>query len=104
MSMEYAAQGQAGQALGRIGSGGVIGGPPKPLTLNDRLNRALDRLEVVSQNVELSLCRIHGTPTSQEATINKAATSVRSMAGAVEGCEAIAERLQKLAAMLEQVG
>jgi hypothetical protein len=93
----------ARQVLGSIGSGS-IGGSPRPVTLNERLNRALDRLESVSQNIELALCRIHGTPTSQEGGLNKTAAPVRSMSGAVEGCEAIAERLQKLASMLEQVG
>lgn len=100
--MDYA-QGQAQQSIGRIG-GSVLGGAPKAPTLNDRLNRALDRLEAVSQNIELALCRIHGTPTSQDASINKAAAQQRSMVCAVEGVEALSERLHKLAATLEQVG
>lgn len=83
----------------------TIGGQnntPRVPNLNERLNRALDRIETEADRIERCLGRINGVPES----INKGNAEVaptRNMVSVVEHLEKQAERLRSLAENVDQI-
>lgn len=78
------------------------GDAPRSANLNERLNRALDRIETDADRIERFLGRINGVPQPG----NKAEAQVapmRNMVSVVEGLEQQAERLRSLADNVDQI-
>jgi uncharacterized protein Yka (UPF0111/DUF47 family) len=73
-------------------------------TLNNRLNRALDRFESECDRIERVLSRVNGTPTKEPMGRDVAQINpTRPMLGVVEAIENQADRLGNLANNLESV-
>ena len=75
---------------------------PRPQTLNERLNRALDRIETEGDRIERHLGRVNGTPQAGEKGSAQIAPT-RNLVSVVEGMEQQAERLRNLAEGVDQV-
>ena len=71
--------------------------------LNERLNRALDRIETEADRIERHLARVNGTPTKEGAQGVAQISTTRTMVAVVEGLEQQGERLRHLAEGVDQV-
>ena len=77
--------------------------PPRVATLNERLNRALDRIESEADRIEQCLGRINGTPNKGGVVGSSQVATMRNMVSVVDGLEQQAERLRALAEHVDQV-
>ncbi len=76
----------------------------RTITLNDRLNKALETLGYQCERLESVLSRVNGTPQKLEnAKTGVAPRPMLSMQNAVETLEATAERLAQLTGNVEQI-
>jgi hypothetical protein len=84
--------------------GRIVGESPRAITLNERLNKALDRIESDTQRIGCALARMNGVPSDGGSKETCAALPVRSLVGVVEGLEKQAEVLRNLAEGVDQIG
>jgi hypothetical protein len=82
------------------GRGGLTPVPTAP-TLNERLNRALDRLETEGDRIERCLCRVNGTPIKENSDSPVAAS--RNLVAVVEGLENQVERMRSLSEGMDRI-
>lgn len=75
---------------------------PRVPTLNERLNRALDRIETEADRIERCLGRINGVPEAAERGQAQIAPT-RNLVSVVEQLEKQAERLRHLSENVDQV-
>lgn len=80
-------QGLRGNSIGEA--------PRRQMTLNERLNKALDRIETVGDRIERALGRVNGTPI-KESGGETAVQPIRNLLAVVEGIEAQSERFRNL--------
>lgn len=76
----------------------------REITLNERLNTALNTLGYQCERIESVLGRVNGTPQRlQDAKAGIAPTPVSSLSNNVEALEGIAERLVSLTNGMERI-
>ena len=78
---------------------------PREPTINERLNRVSDRMQVACERIESVLARVNGTPQAEKGDPSKMAqiNPTLPLGTVVEHLEAVQSRLMELAAGVERI-